>query len=117
MPLELLELVKFTGTVYDSENFAIPGRLIDIGVDNTLVSEIFVTMKLQTICLISNECWGKESRIHDQRQLNASKINSIFSSFPIHLKSTAFCLFGTILFCFSLIKEVEGKPICKCTIQ
>jgi hypothetical protein len=54
MPSELPKLVKCTaGIVHDCDNVAIPAGYVDISIDNATVSEkVFVTMKLQTICLI-----------------------------------------------------------------
>jgi hypothetical protein len=34
MPSELLQLIKCTGAVHDSDDVAIPAGFVDIGVDN-----------------------------------------------------------------------------------
>jgi len=67
--------------------------------------------------LFDNE-WDK-SGIRDRSQLNGSKSNPIFSSFPIHVKFTAFQLFDLIFplelwndsIMFIINQKVEGKPV------
>ena len=41
MPSELLQLIKCTGAVHDSDDVAIPAGFVDIGVDNAPASEKF----------------------------------------------------------------------------
>ena len=96
MPSELLKLLKCTiGAVLDTDDIAIPARFVDIGVDNAPAPSEKVFHKEVANDLFHNE-WDK-SGICDRSQLNGSKAeHSIFSSFPIHLKSTAFQLFDLI---------------------
>jgi hypothetical protein len=76
-------------------------------------------MKLQTICLTMSEIC-QEVATGASHQLNGSKAeHPIFSSFPIHWKSTAFHLFDLIFplelrndsIMFIIDQEVEGKPV------
>ena len=75
-------------------------------------------MKLQTICLTMSGI--RQEVATGTAQLNGSKAEyPIFSSFPVHWKSTAFQLFDLIFpselcndsIMFIIDQDVDGKPV------
>ena len=84
MPSELLQLIKCTGAVHDSDDVAIPAGFVDIGVEN---SQHLKKFHDEVVNKLFDDEWEK-SGIRDRRQLNGSKSSqSDIASFPIHFNS------------------------------
>ena len=118
MPSELLKLVKCVLVQFLTPTI-LPSQL------DLLILVLTMPQHLKRFFhnVVANNLFDNEwdtSGICERSQLNGSKAeHPIFSSFPIHLKSTAFQLFDLIFplelwndsIMFIIDQKVEGKPV------